>query len=130
VLRFEDSEVEPDLMVRRPAPGIDNAWERAPRPILIVEVFSDSTGRRDRIDKRRLYSDAAIEEYWMVDPEARAITVVRPATSDRLVTDMLEWNPRTASAPLVIQLSEIFGESRGLAQPASPVGLDWEVAPR
>jgi len=51
VLRFEGSEAEPDLMVRRPAPGIDDDWERAPRPILIVEVFSEraaaDSARRD-----------------------------------------------------------------------------------
>ena len=109
VLRFEGSEVEPDLMVRMPAPGINNDWERAPRPILIVEVFSDSTRRRDEMDKRRLYADAAIDDYWMVDPEARALTVVRPGAPDHLVTDAFEWNPRTASAPLVIRLAEIFG---------------------
>lgn len=108
VLRLEDSEVEPDLMVRQPSPRKHTAWEHAPRPILIVEVFSDSTRRRDRTDKRQLYSDAAIDEYWMVDPERRVVTVVRLGAPDRIVTEFLDWNPRASNARLMIGLDEIF----------------------
>src|SRR5437016_2805911 len=37
-----DSEVEPDLMVRPFAPKT-TTWDRAPRPILVVEITSDTT---------------------------------------------------------------------------------------
>jgi Uma2 family endonuclease len=108
VVRVEGSEVEPDLMVRRESPGIKNAWERAPRPILIVEVFSPTTRRRDQEQKKKLYLDIGIDEYWMVDPDRRVVTVVRPGMPDRTVTDHLEWNPLASNAPLSIPLDQIF----------------------
>ncbi|HEY2165242.1 MAG TPA: Uma2 family endonuclease, partial [Gemmatimonadaceae bacterium] len=84
------------------------AWERTPRPILIVEVFSGSTRRRDQLQKRQLYTGAGIAEYWMIDPESRTITVVRPEQSDETVRDTLAWHPAGANAPLVIQLAEVL----------------------
>ncbi len=108
VVRFEGSEVEPDLMVRRPSPGIKGAWERAPRPILIVEVFSPTTRRRDQDQKRKLYLDVGIDEYWMVDPEQRVVTIVRPGHADRVVSDLLTWSPAGTSAPFELSLDELF----------------------
>ena len=71
VLRFEDSEVEPDLMVRRPSREANVDWTTAPLPSLIVEVLSPSTRSRDRKEKRTIYGDARIQEYWIVDPEQK-----------------------------------------------------------
>jgi Uma2 family endonuclease len=60
VLRFEGSEVEPDLMVRQPWPTASGRWEDAPIPILVVEVLSDFTRRRDLRQKRDFYGDAGV----------------------------------------------------------------------
>jgi len=109
VVRFKGSEVEPDLMVRRPSPGIKDAWERAPLPILIVEVFSPTTRRRDQGQKKDFYHDIGIEEYWMVDPERRTLTTVRPGHTDLIITDVLEWSPSGAVEPLALRLADIFG---------------------
>lgn len=108
VFRFEGSEVEPDLMVRSPARGIGNAWERAALPILIVEVASPATYRRDRTYKKDFYGDAGIPEYWMVDPERRLVTVSRPGETNETIVDTLTWKPRQAEKPLAIDLSDIF----------------------
>ena len=108
VLRFEGSEVEPDLMVRPVAPGAD--WDGAPLPILIVEILSPSTRRRDRQQKRELYTDASIAEYWMVDPERRTITVVASGRRDVVSTEVLAWSPAGASAPLEIEVAVLFQE--------------------
>jgi Uma2 family endonuclease len=48
------------------------------RPIEVVpdwvcEVLSPSTAARDRITKRRLYAQAGIPFYWLIDPELRAV---------------------------------------------------------
>src|SRR5262245_20261613 len=92
IMRFEGSEVEPDIMVRElGAPGAN--WDTAPLPVLIVEVFSPSTRRRDQLQKQSLYIDAGIAEYWMLDPERRTVTVVRPGESDRTFGDVLVWRP-------------------------------------
>lgn len=108
VLRFEGSEVEPDLMVRHPAPGAD--WDRAPVPILVVEILSPSTRRRDREQKRAFYLDAGVAEYWMVDPETRSITVVGTGGRDIVETERLAWAPAGARAPLEIEVAELFSD--------------------
>jgi Uma2 family endonuclease len=108
VLRFEGSEVEPDLMVRQASRQKKTSWDHAPRPVLIVEVFSDSTRRRDQLQKRRLYMDAGILEYWMVDPERETITVVRPGVGDQTLRHELVWEPRAGVPPLVVRLADIF----------------------
>src|SRR4051812_24209058 len=63
VLRFEKSEVEPDLMVRRQHPKPKGSWDDAPIPILVVEILSPYTWRRDFDQKRALYLEAGVAEY-------------------------------------------------------------------
>jgi Uma2 family endonuclease len=108
VVRYDGSEVGPDLMVRAEHRGPDAGWDNAPVPILIVEVQSPSTRRRDREQKRSLYMEAGVEEYWMVDPERRAVTVVRAGTPDVVVTDKLTWHPTGAGSALSIKLAQLF----------------------
>src|SRR5687767_2161374 len=73
-----DTEVEPDLMVRPVPQPLPESWDSAPMPILVVEIASDTTHRRDRIDKRRACVEAPIPEYWVVDGDRRTIRVARP----------------------------------------------------
>ena len=44
-------------------------------PDLVVEVNSPSTGKRDLNQKFFLYEAAGVREYWVVFPEAKAVTV-------------------------------------------------------
>ena len=111
VLRFEGSEVEPDLMVRRPQPNRRAEWDTAPTPILMVEVLSGSTRRRDQREKKELYIDAGVPEYWIVDTERQVTTVVQPGSPDRVERERFVWEPRGASSGLEIQLGDVFGES-------------------
>ena len=108
VMRFEGSEVEPDLMVRKAHPRPEKDWNKAPKPILIVEILSDYTRRRDQVQKKSLYLDAHVE-YWIVDPESRTITVVRPGEADRTERNAMSWTPRGISATLILGFSDIFG---------------------
>jgi len=41
----------------------------------VIEVLSPSTERYDRVQKRRLYRQAGVREYWLVSPEDRTVTV-------------------------------------------------------
>jgi Uma2 family endonuclease len=42
---------------------------------LAMEVISAGSRRRDRIDKKDLYEQHGIKEYWVVDPEAQTVEV-------------------------------------------------------
>jgi Uma2 family endonuclease len=110
VVRFEGSEVEPDLMVRQPHPaprGNDSDWASAPTPCLVVEVLSSVTRRRDLNQKKDLYLDAGVSEYWVVDPESRTITVLTRRSSV-VVGDRMQWLPAGAGEPLGFEVGELF----------------------
>jgi Uma2 family endonuclease len=108
VIRFEGSEAEPDLMVRQLSPGIHgNAWEKLPPPLLVVEVLSPTTRRRDLANKREYYLDAGAGEYWVIDSEQREIRVIRRGEQDVIVRQSLVWRAVSAE-PLVLDLAALF----------------------
>jgi Uma2 family endonuclease len=113
VLVFEGSEVEPDIMVKPKVSAPPPEWESAPTPFLVVEVLSDTTRRRDRIEKRGLYLEAGVDEYWIVDGERRSITVIRPEQSDEELSDWLHWHPAGAPVPLEMDVAAMFRDALG-----------------
>lgn len=111
VVQYDGSQVEPDLMVRQMHPDGENAkWENAPVPSLVVEITSRSTRRRDYNEKRALYLDAGVPEYWIVDREERTMTIVKPSVADEKVRDRMCWQPRGASEPLCFAIDDVFGK--------------------
>lgn len=69
--------VQPDLMfISSERAGIVKTANIQGAPDLIVEIRSDSTAERDETLKRQLYEECSVQEYWLVDPEARTITVL------------------------------------------------------
>jgi Uma2 family endonuclease len=70
----EHSTVQPDIIyLSLEHKGRARTTVEGP-PDLIVEVISRSTARRDRGEKLRLYAEAGVHEYWIVDPAAREIS--------------------------------------------------------
>jgi Uma2 family endonuclease len=76
-------------------------------PDLVIEILSPGTEKRDRGYKRALYARYGLEEYWLVDTDARTVEVWTGAglLRQRLEQVVLE----TALLPgLSIVLSGIF----------------------
>ena len=75
---LSDAEVvEPDLlMVLNEHRGILKNWVEG-TPDLVIEILSETTSSRDRGPKLKAYARHGVAEYWIVDPEHRAIEVYR-----------------------------------------------------
>lgn len=107
-----DSQTEPDLMVsRRPVPP-PATWDEMPKPILVVEVLSPTTARRDRVRKRVLYTRERVDEYWIVDGTDRSVLVITP-DAERVERTLLRWHPRAAGTALEIDLGALFASALG-----------------
>ena len=83
-------------------------WPDVKSLLLAVEVLSPGSLRTDRVKKRDFYLDAGVEEYWIVDLDARVIERWRPSQeTPELVRDELAWIPR-AGERLTIDLPSYF----------------------
>ena len=110
VMRYAGSEVEPDLMVRAPHPdrrGDDSDWTRAPTPILVVEIVSPYTRRRDFEAKKELYREAGVAEYWIVDAAERSIVITRSDGTTDVARELLTWHPLASARPLTFSVGEV-----------------------
>ena len=77
-------------------------------PVLVVVILSPVTAERDRTVKLDLYAHHGVKEYWIVDPDAKTITV-------------LLWGEGR------FEVSGIYGEGQSLRSPTLAgfsIGLD------
>jgi Uma2 family endonuclease len=86
----------------------DRTWLDAPTPILVVDIVSPWSRRRDDEHKRAFYLEAGVAEYWIVDPDSRSVRVVRPGREDVVATSELEWAPVGVAAPFVLEIGKIL----------------------
>ncbi len=59
-------------------------------PDFIVEIVSPSSKTHDRVRKRDLYARHGVSEYWLIDPDARNITICSKAREGRYQIETLE----------------------------------------
>ena len=100
--------VQPDLFVV-PSAQATNDWRTYRDLRLAVEIVSPGSRRMDRVEKRRLYQARGVEQYWVVDPDARLLEVWRPR-DDRpdLVTEELCWRVSPAAAEFRLVVESLF----------------------
>ena len=67
-----DTMVEPDISVVCDGDKLDRHGCKG-APDLVIEILSPSTRRHDRLIKLGLYQRAGVREYWIVDPENKAV---------------------------------------------------------
>jgi Uma2 family endonuclease len=73
----DDTEPQPDLAVRRLRPVPYKDREAHAEDVLLLIEVADSSLAYDRSTKRRLYAEAGIAEYWVVDCAAETVEVHR-----------------------------------------------------
>ena len=71
-----DTMVQPDISVVCDRSKIDKHGCKG-APDMIIEILSPSTRRHDRLVKLNLYQRAGVREYWIIDPENKAVQVFR-----------------------------------------------------
>ena len=80
-------------------------------PDLVVEILSPSTADYDRTTKRELYERYGVPEYWMVDPYAKTITILR-LDADGYTTHAAYGDGDALSSPTLagfsMNVSELF----------------------
>jgi Uma2 family endonuclease len=103
--------VVPDLFVVPEPASVHVHWREVARPILAIEVLSPGTAGRDRGIKRRLYQQAEVPEYWIVDLDSRLVERWRPG-DDRpeILSETLMWQPSESAVPFELDLSAFFAE--------------------
>lgn len=112
---FGESELQPDVqLIPGESQRLSRKWEELPRPLLVIEVLSDSTRSRDLDKKREAYLRTGIPVYWVVDAEERRALVWTAGADDALmVMETLKWQPLPGLAPLEVPLGRILAGVRG-----------------
>ena len=101
--------LQPDvLFVSKDRDSLVTEGEIRGAPDIVVEILSPSTAQYDRTTKREIYARNGVGEYWLVDTDARSITVLLLGGGD-------------------YEVGGIYGPGDTLTSPALP-GLQLDVA--
>jgi len=103
--------VQPDLFVARLKAPVRRFrdWSEIDGVRLAIEVLSPSTARYDRRVKRQFYLRAGVEEYWIIDLDARLVERWVPgAERPEVIAERLVWRPAGVAAALEVDLDAFF----------------------
>ncbi|MCL2095870.1 MAG: Uma2 family endonuclease [Oscillospiraceae bacterium] len=64
--------MQPDLLVYCKE---NNEKKNKKIPLIVIEVLSDSTWKKDVTVKMKKYAEIGIEEYWVIDPRSQRISI-------------------------------------------------------
>lgn len=66
--------VQPDICIVCDPAKVDERGCLGP-PDLVIEVLSPGNNRKELIDKFKVYEEAKVKEYWIINPEKRLVIV-------------------------------------------------------
>jgi Uma2 family endonuclease len=107
-----DNVVQPDLLVICDQEKIDEKGCKG-APDFIIEILSNSTADRDHFEKLKLYEQAGVKEYWIVNPWSKAILVhhLKEGQYDQAHGYRFKDDVIVGTLPgLIINLSELLEE--------------------
>ena len=65
--------VQPDVLILCDLDKIGNRKRVYGAPEFVLEILSPSTRKKDMVKKLQKYSDAGVQEYWIIDPEKKVL---------------------------------------------------------
>ena len=107
----DDTVVQPDVMVICDEDKIASEGCRG-APDLIIEILSPSNTAIEMERKFKLYRNAGVREYWVVDPENKGVTVYH-FKGDVIITNTYKSTDAVRTAifsDLTIPLEQVFAE--------------------
>jgi Uma2 family endonuclease len=83
--------VQPDVSVICDVSKLDEKGCHG-APNFIIEILSPSTSKKDLVDKRILYENNRVQEYWLIDPTHNIATVYRLEAFGKYGSPMIHAN--------------------------------------
>jgi Uma2 family endonuclease len=77
---------QPDIALLKPRPDYYGSSKATPSDVLLLVEVSDSTLRTDLGRKARIYADAGVDEYWVIDLNNRTLYVHRAPSAGMYAT--------------------------------------------
>ncbi len=87
-IRLADSQPEPDLALLRPRNDYYASGTPRPGDVLLVVEVADTSFEYDRTEKRQLYAEAGIGEFWLVNLNDGSIEIFRQPQPDGSYRDV------------------------------------------
>jgi Uma2 family endonuclease len=107
----EFSVLQPDILVLLRSQRAQFTGDKVKgAPSLVIEILSPATRRYDRDIKRDFYARHGVPEYWLVNPDARTVTVFSELSCGRYKREETT-NDTTKSATipeLAVDLTALF----------------------
>jgi Uma2 family endonuclease len=107
--------VQPDILVVCDKNKLKDGKRCNGAPTLIVEILSLSTARMDLFYKLNKYLQAGVQEYWIVNPETKEVSV-HLLEGDKYITTEYSKNDTIAATALEgfsINLQDVFANLTG-----------------
>jgi Uma2 family endonuclease len=113
LLRTEDSEPQPDVVLLRPRSDFYTQAHPEPQDVYLVIEVADTSAEADREVKLPIYARARVPEAWLLDVSAQRLEVHRHPTTDGYqdisILQRGEWVAPQAFPDLVLTVNALLG---------------------